>query len=138
MNWQFQIQILFKSKILSVVFCQSQNNPSTVFVSWGKIDISNKQPWKQTKVNLCSILGSEHYNKEHFKDFKISTISIKCNEKLGYKVKCKIPNQMNKLPGTIYSTGESIALGYTFIKHCTTTTIGKEKGWGLWKSPQFL
>jgi len=47
--------------------------------------------------------------------FKVSTVSIKCNEKLRYEVKYKMSNQTNKLPGTVglYGTSESIALGYT-------------------------
>jgi len=36
---------------------------------------------------------------------------------------------------TRHSASESKALGYTFIKHCTTTIIGKEKGRNQWKSP---
>jgi len=32
--------------------------------------------------------------------------------------KCKTANRTNKLPGTKYSTSESLTVGYTYIKHC--------------------
>jgi len=56
-NWQFQIEILFKSKILSIVFCQWQNNPSTVFASWGKLDISNKHLENKLKLTYALFLA---------------------------------------------------------------------------------
>jgi len=37
-----------------------------------------------------------------------------------------------------YSTSESTALGYTYVKHCTATALGKGKGRNQWKSHQFL
>jgi len=45
-----------------------------------------KMPWKQTQFNLCSIYGSEQYITGHLKDVTVSTISIKYNEKLSYRV----------------------------------------------------
>jgi len=67
------------------------------------------------QVNSCSIIDSEHHNSGHFKVFKVSTSTIRIifNDNLSNKVKFKISNQTNKLLGTVYSTSEPIALGYT-------------------------
>ena len=53
-------------------------------------------------------------------------------------IECKISNQTSKLPGAVCSTRESWAVGYTYIKHCTTTIMDQENGHNQWKSHEFL
>jgi len=45
---RFKIQILFKSKLLSIVFSAEGKITLAVFVSCGKIDTTKPTPWKQT------------------------------------------------------------------------------------------
>ena len=116
------------------MFSRRQNIHSTVFASCDKIDTTEKISWKQTQLNLCSIFGSQRYSGGHFKDFKASTISIKCNEKLCHTLECKTLNQTNKSPGTVCKTSESLLHGYTFITYSTITIVGQESGRNQWKS----
>ena len=47
----------------------------------------------------------------HFEDIKASTICI--NAMKSSVIKCKTVSRKNKLPGTVYSTSESLAIGHT-------------------------
>jgi len=66
-----------------------------------------KISWKLTQVNLCSIFDLQHYKSGHFKDFKVSTISIKYNYSISSLTKCKISNQTHKLPNTVNRTTQA-------------------------------
>jgi len=64
-------------------------------------------------------------------DIKADTISIKCNERLCYKVKDIKSDKQITRNLTVYSTSKSLALGYTFTNHCTY--YGSRKRMGLVK-----
>jgi len=61
------------------------------------------------------MFGLQHYNFGRFKYFKVSTTSIKFNEKLNEK---NVRYQIKKITkGTVDGTRESLPLGYTYINN---------------------
>jgi len=102
-----------------------------VFISRGKIGNTKKFFANKLKLTYALSFSSPHstITVGHFEDLKVNTISIKCNE--SSFIKCKTAHQTNKLPGTVYSISESLALGYSYTEHYTMTIMGQQKGWGI-------
>ena len=102
-----QIKILFKSKILSFLFCQWQNyNPSTVFASWVKIDTHTayqiyifKTIGSATEVRARESVIVDLSNDSHSSQ-ATSTLSNTPNLNIGFLRRETLQNQARNQLGT--------------------------------------
>jgi len=91
------------------------NQSKAVFASWSKTDNTTKYLANELKLTYALSLAHSTIIVDISQTWRQALLASNAMKNSG--IKRKAANRTNKIPGANYNTSESLALGYTYVKH---------------------